>query len=384
MKQQKLQISCLFLAALLGTSCSSENDPITPIDPANDPDAIELGITAGVSLTKSAITGWTNGDKIAVFATGTDYTAEKNNDHAVYTYNSSWANGATDKIYLTHEVATIYAYYPSTLTKPTDTSDPAVAISVFEGSAGDNNAKYPALSGLNNADKIWGSSWGDNSQASTLITASGEIDYMWAEDADQTGSQATASNGKQTPAVDDAVNLTMKHGLSMVSFRIYNDGTYTAAGKLTKIVLKNKDGESVLTKGTSPTMSLKNGAITEGTAVAATYTRTFTDAGGYVMPKKGEANATTEVNAKEAAKKFSILVLPDGSAKFDKNKVQVVFTIDGADYPVLLADPADNGGKWLAGKNYLYTAKLSGKELSITSVAISGWNSATGGDLNVN
>ena len=117
MKQQKLQISYLLLAALLGTSCSNENDPITPIDKT---DAIELGITAGVSLTKSAVTAWTNGDNIAVFATGTDYTAIKKNDHAVYTYgSSSWDNSALDKIYLTHEVATIYALSLIHISEPT-------------------------------------------------------------------------------------------------------------------------------------------------------------------------------------------------------------------------------------------------------------------------
>lgn len=357
MKQQKLQISYLLLAALLGTSCSNENDPITPIDKT---DAVELGITAGVSLTKSAVTTWGSGDKIAVFATGTDYTAVKNNDNAIYTYGgSSWGNSGTTKIYLTHEVATIYAYYPSTLTKPTNTDDPVVAINVFEGNGTSDDSKYPALASLD---------------ASTLITAPGEVDYMWAEDADHAKSQAQASNGKKNTSVDDAVKLNMKHGLAMVSFSIYNDKTYTGASKLTKIVLKNDDGGSVLSKGTSsPTMALKDGTITESYA-AATYTRGFQDAAGYVIPE-----------AKDAAKKFSILVLPDNSSAtaFDKTKVQVVFTIDGADYPVALTAPSSDSGKWLAGNNYLYTAKLSGKELSITSVSIAGWTDKTGGELGV-
>lgn len=353
MKQQKLQISYLLLAALLGTSCSNENDPITPIDKT---DAIELGITAGVSLTKSAVTSWSANNTIAIFATGTDYTAAKNNDHAIYTYNSSWANGATDKIYLTHEVATIYAYYPSTLTKPTNTSDPVVDINVFEGDGTSDESKYPALASLD---------------ASTLITAPGEVDYMWAEDADAPGSLAQASNGKKNTNVDDAVKLNMKHGLAMVSFNIYNDNTYKGAGKLTKIVLKN-GSDSGLSKGTS-TMALENGTIAVSSPAAATYTRGFKDADGYAIS-----------NDKSTALKFSFLVLPDNSsAVFDKTKVQVVFTIDGADYPVALTAPNSDNGKWLAGNNYLYTAKLSGKELSITSVSIAGWTDKTGGELGV-
>lgn len=354
MKQQKLQISYLLLAALLGTSCSNENDPITPIDKT---DAIELGITAGVSLTKSAVTAWTNGDNIAVFATGTDYTAIKKNDHAIYTYDgSSWDNSVSDKIYLTHEVATIYAYYPSTLIKPTDTDKPVVAISVFEGDDTSDDSKYPALASLD---------------ASTLITAPGEVDYMWAEDADAPGSLAQASNGKKNTNVDDAVKLNMKHGLAMVSFNIYNDKTYKGAGKLTKIVLKN-GSDSGLSKGTS-TMALENGTIAVSSPAAATYTRGFKDADGYAIS-----------NDKGTALKFSFLVLPDNSsAVFDKTKVQVVFTIDGADYPVALTAPNSDNGKWLAGNNYLYTAKLSGKELSITSVSIAGWTDKTGGELGV-
>ena len=108
MKQQKLQISYLLLAALLGTSCSNENDPITPIDKT---DAIELGITAGVSLTKSAITGGnsaqtgTGSDQIksiAVYAkgAGSSYTGDNNNNYALYTYGSEKWESSTDKIYL--------------------------------------------------------------------------------------------------------------------------------------------------------------------------------------------------------------------------------------------------------------------------------------------
>lgn len=377
-------INLLLLSALLTTACSNEETPEPTINPANDPEAVELGITAGVALTKSAISGWSTNDQIAIFATGDDYTSAKKNDHAIYTYNTNWSNSGNDKIYLTHKTATIYGYYPSSLTKPSSTTDPVVAINVFEGGDDDDNAKYPALASLDNADKVWSTSWVTNADASKLITAPGEVDYMWAEDANNASSQATASNGKEDSNVDESVSLNMKHALSMVSFRIYNDGTYTGSSKLTKIVLKNSS-TTVLSKGNNPTMSLKNGAITENTSTAATYTRTFTDTDGYAIPTKGENKATTEDNAKEAAKKFSIMVLPDGNSKFDKTKVQVEFTIDGATYPIALADPTESGdeGKWIAGKNYLYTVKLSGKELTITSVSVAQWTSATGSDLNV-
>ena len=58
----------LFLSPFFLAACSNE-DNIPSILPSNQPDAVELGITAGVTLTKSAVTantGLTGG--IAVYA----------------------------------------------------------------------------------------------------------------------------------------------------------------------------------------------------------------------------------------------------------------------------------------------------------------------------
>lgn len=84
----------LFLSPFFLAACSNE-DNIPSILPSNQPDAVELGITAGVTLTKSAVTantGLTGG--IAVYAaldgtaSGTDvdpYTSTLKNNYAVYT-----------------------------------------------------------------------------------------------------------------------------------------------------------------------------------------------------------------------------------------------------------------------------------------------------------
>lgn len=413
-------INLLFLcaSALLATGCSNEDTPNPSIDPSTDPDAIELGITAGVALTKSAVSDATKLDGgIAVYAcingtagTGMEdpYTSAKSNNYALYTYGgSNWSNASTtEKIRLTSQEAKIYAYYPaiapatggvfqstgSVLKVTGDISDNAtVGITVFPGGTSeDANNKITIPSG-NNADSYYSSGWQTSTDANKKIiySALGEVDYMYADNS----TQLIASNGKASGASSEAykVTLNMKHALSMVSFRIYNDGTYQNTGKLTKIVLQNLASNAFLSTGTDPKMNIKTGVITPGTADdshKATYTR-FID-GGYTLIKNTGTDAatttTTNEKASAAAKKFSILVLPDDNAKFDKNKVQVVFTIDGADYPVTLQDPTEssNDGKWKAGKNYLYTAKLSGKELSISSVTVSEWTAATGGDLNVN
>ena len=72
MKQTKLSIYLMLLATLSAGSCSNEDAPYNPND---DPDAVELGVTAGVTLSKSAINGndETAFDKNAVFASGYDY-----------------------------------------------------------------------------------------------------------------------------------------------------------------------------------------------------------------------------------------------------------------------------------------------------------------------
>ena len=65
------------------------------------------------------------------------------------------------------------------------------------------------------------------------------------------------------------------------------------------------------------------------------------------------------------------------SSKYD---VQAVFAIDGVDYTVPLTK---NGTtiQWQQGKDYLYSVKLSGTELSISDVTVANWQNATGGDL---
>lgn len=391
MKQQNLRLSSLLLAALLATSCSNENDPVAPINPANNPEAVELGVTAGVSLTKSAITGGdanqsgTDPDvmqSIAVFAVGSETSYSGGNNKAVYKQSGgSWTNNESDnakKILLTNEVATIYAVHPAydpsivgetTEWNITPSASATIGISVFEG---------------NNSNKQTENTIPASATNSEILSAPGEIDYMYAVDGKSGTNQPTASNGRTASGgvTENAwqVELKMKHALAMVSFRIYNDGTYAGPGKLTKIVLKNNDNGTALSKGTSPTMAINNGTIVPGDAVAATYTR-FIGSGsdGYTLKK---VNTDQDVNtAKNASSKFSILVLPHTGAK---NTMQVEFTIDGAVYDVPLASDGSSVD-WSAGSNNLYTAVLSGKELTLSSVTVEAWGEGIdSGDLPIN
>lgn len=431
----KLLLLCPFLLA----ACSNEDE--TPsIPPANQPDAVELGITAGVTLTKSAVTSDANlTGGIAVYAgltgatSGTDtdpYTSTLRNNYAIYTESgSSWSNSsATDKIYLTSQEATVFAHYPAykptasgndkgalqtsgTALKATESdskvsSASTIDVTVFPGHTDINTLNYlnPATS---NANKTWQTdSWKENSNKNAIISAPGEVDYMWGSNTAD-ASLPTVSNGKQAsgnPATDaHKAALKMNHALAMVSFRIYNDGTYKNTGNLTKIQLKNVNGTGLNDGGTTPKMKISDGVITAGTTPqVVTYTRFIDDNGsgtpsGYTLIKIGTTDAAGVVSstaggttsggkdeAAAASAKFSIMVLPIAAAStVSASSVQAIFTIDGAEYAV----PLGSSGNitWEKGQNYSYTAKLSGKELSITSVTVADWTPAVGNNgLEVN
>lgn len=318
-------LPCLLLVA---ASCSSE------ITVTENEGPVELQITPSVALSRSAVNEASGMDKVAVYATGDDYTDAKNNNYAVYTNKtSSWSNEGSSHIYLTNKKAAVYAYYPTetqyttgSLTIPVTllpTADIAVA-----------------------------------PDANTVATATGERDYMYANSV-----EADNTNAKKQ------VTLAMQHVLSMVSFRVLKADTYKGTGSLTKIVVKDVNtGGSTLSTGTSPTMKITDGTLTQGTAQDATYERTIKD--GYAL--------TTDANT---SKKFGILVLPITSS-IGTDNIEATFTVDGANYSVKLPEPTDNSGQWKAGSNQLYTITLKGTELSVT-VSVTPWADVTGGALDI-
>ena len=417
MKQTNLQVTLLCLAALAVASCSNENEPLSGPDNGNgNNEPVELGITAGVSLTKSAINGGeqtgayadTTMKYVAVYAVGSktgdtggssDYS--DGNNYAIYTRGnnaSTWSNEgeSAPKILLTGEKATIYAFHPAhkpggkfemkatePLTVTSFTAESTIPITVFPGDDVTDADSATITVSPNNADKIYSSGWVDNATAGSILSAKGEVDYMWAT------SVQNVSNGKEATKADDPskVTLEMNHAMSMVSFRIYNDGTYNGNGRLSKIVLSNTDNQgTALNKGNGPEMAVKDGTITLGdNPEAVTYTRMIKDESNnayFTLKKKGDTNPSISSadDAKNASPKFSILVMPDANASA-KNTIQAKFTIDGADYTVPLASDGTSTVQWDKGKNNIYTVKLSGTELEITSVKVQAWtpNDVTNG-----
>lgn len=365
-------------ALLLAVGCS---ESILP--EGQDTGVAELQVSPQVVLTRGAIDAGSDASavgnalgSIAVYANSTT-TNKTTNNYGLYTYSSSkWGNSSTtDKIYLSAEEATIYAHYPayqpgsngefqsgSTALKASGSSgeytdNSTINISVFPGKSGEANATIDFQS-TDNSD-------GQTSTKDKILAASGEVDYMYANQG-STGVKASYKNGDTNKT--GQVTLAMKHALAMVSFRVYADHTYKNTGAFSKLVLANKSGGTTILKngGTNPTMKIKDGTITAGSSPAAvTYTR---DIANYTLPKAASSDASAVTTAKNSAKKASILVLPESTA--DKSNVEAKLTIDNQEYKVALPS---SSSAWEAGKNYLYTVKLSGSELVISSVTVTQW-----------
>lgn len=398
----------IFLSSFFLTACSNE-DNIPSILPSNQPDAVELGITAGVTLTKSVINSGTQADaskddvmkSVAVYArlkgtvvSGEDpYTNAKSNNYALYTYSTTgtagWKSGENKKIYLTSEVAKIYAYYPAyqpgtnqelatttalVLSDNTATDNSTIPVTVFAGTTDDAHRDYPSTL-IDNSETT-------NTNKAKINSAKGEIDYMWADQGSSETNWITASNTKKETSIDASVDLTMKHALTLVSFRIYNDGTYKNKGVLSKIQLKDVPNQANTGSDAIATMNINTGTLTvhANTTSAATYVREFSS--NYTLKVQGSGGLTDETATKNASYRFSILALPITNQAL--NNTKAIFTIDGADYEVALADNA-TGVTWEQGKENIYTVKLSGKELSIGTVTVADWGTGTGNDdLKVN
>lgn len=339
MNKQKMNLRYMYWALpcmLLFAGCENEISQDT-----ENKEPVELQIDPMVATTRSAIQEATSMQKVAVYATGTDYTDAKTNNYAVYTYSSSkWGNSGTDKIYLTNAEATIYGYYPTS--KYDD--DLNIPVTLVEG------ADATTITAVDNAA----------TGSTAIASAAGEVDCMWATKVEKVSN----ASGKSS------VKLVMNHALAMVSFQVYKDATsYQGAGSLTKFVVENAASSNVLSKGTNPKMKITDGTLTPGVAQNAKYTRTILN--GYTLTAD-----------KATSRKFSILVLPINDA-IGTDKIKATFTVDGADYSVNLKQPTANSGKWLAGSNHLYTVKLGGTEVSITEVEVTKWAEVAGGDLDI-
>lgn len=356
MKRPIINLGMIVISLAALGACTDEEGYNDINEPAN------LQIQTSITLARSVVEGTSFSAEtlIAVYANNTNSNNTSNN-YAVYKNNGSgWVFNGSDKIQLTAEDATIYAHYPAgekyVITHSVAvTAGSTLATGLFEGKTSEESGNKIII---------------ESSNTKEMNAAPGEVDFMYSAEND--GSHPTANNGKKSGgnANDHTVNLTMRHAMSMVSFRVYNDQTYTHTGSLTKIQLKNKGANTTLNKGTSATMALGDGTITVTGTEAATFTRYIytgtsdSNSAGFTLKKSGTSGGT----APSANPAFSLLVYPDTTA--DKSTIEAIFTVDGTDYPVALPS---SGQAWDKGKNHIYTVKLNGKELGTGTVTIVGW-----------
>lgn len=348
MNKNLWHLSLALPCMLLAVGCDNNT---TPEVESNEP--IELQINPTVALTRGVIQGGTDNGfpantSISVYATGTTY--GDGNNFAVYTLSSSsWGNSdATNKILLSNEEATIYAYYPSTSSKPTDQK---ISIDILEGKDGTGETTATTITAVDNS-------------SGAIAAAEGEKDYMYAKEVKNVNNKSK-----------DGVTLEMQHALAMISFCPKLDASYKGDGKLSKIQLKDINqsgttlGKSSTTQDSELKMNITDGSI-NGTPEEASYVR-------IIKATNGTDDFTVTTNS---SNKFSMLVLP--IAATIGNNIQAVFTIDGTDYEVTLKAPSngsDNSktGHLLAGNNYLYTVTLKGTGLAISSVTVAEWTTGT-------
>lgn len=428
MKQMKFLAA---FAALLTIASCSENETIPgpDVDPTG---GVALGVTTGVLNThsKAVVEGaailYTEGDyKTAakglgvtiLNSDGTDqYEANNNTEYtkgtpvwfmgdalgkswkAISAIGETFAGATVKPYYLTENVGTVYAYYPYTATVTGSTKE-ALAIS----SPIQKTASIAIIgSTVNNADMTWDtgtSKWVSNTAAKgtagRVIANADETDYLFFD-----GTERYVNNGRAAltePAGNgDATNpgysisLNMAHALTMVSFRIYNDGTLDGAGLFTKFEIKNATGKTSLQTTGTAVMKLADGAISGLSAGSASdaISRTIT---GYTIPKEiktggtedadhyiVQGTGTTAITGAKVCKKVSALIYP--VAAIQEGDLLAVLTIDGKEYTVNI--PAD-AGSWAAGSNYLYTIRASRRALDITEVTVTPWATEAGGDIDI-
>lgn len=344
---------------LLAAGCSKDPQSVEP-----STNSSQLAIEVGIQ-TRSIVNGteFANGSNIGVHvapgtaddetgnkgAAGTPY-AEGYSTNVEFTLTDGAWTTATD-FNLNSTKGTVYAYYPydSSVTEFTPSALTIPVALTAEGTIGVKNGSS-AVDGVNDPGAI-------------TQPVAVETDYMFYDPSTLStpAPRAIVYNQKA------GAQLTMKHALAKVSFRVYKNGSYSTPATLTKFVLADNqpDGNILVTDGTAITMNITDGTIAQTAPVTGTFTRNIL---GYNL---GEVETTATV--------LSCLVLPVPT--FAANSLKATFTINDNEYVAVL--PVNKISFWHAGSNYLYTIVLNGTELAVTSVDIVDWNQLDGGSVDI-
>lgn len=264
-----------------------------------------------VPATRATISNFPESSEIGLFVTtgldGNHYNDVLSNYNVKLTYSGDNSWSMSPAVYLSSNPATVFAYYPY-------------------NSSSNNRAGIP-------------------------IEHTSQTDYLY----------GTHTPGQGVINSDNAtVNLTMKHALSLIQFRI-NKENYTGPGVVTKIEVTNKRRNVLYSEGI---ISIETGAfigISERNAAA--FIQNIS--GLYTLQS---AFPTTEYAY------LKVMVLPVRSLE-NAGDVAINFMIDGKVYSFEV--PA--GTAWNSGEKNTYTVTLAGSELKVGTVAITDWVNGTNG-----
>lgn len=305
-----LMIFAVIPLAVWLTGCTKEESPQT----ARYNESV-LSVTpdiAGIAVsTRAALSAFPDNSMLGLFVTsgslGANYNAIAANANVKSTLNGgNWIQ--TPDVYLTPANALIYAYYPYASLNMDGTAIP--------------------------------------------VEHSSQTDYMYGT---HTPGQGVINNG------NPRVNLTMRHALALLQFRI-GRSNYTGEGIITRIEVANASGKScIYSRGT---LNIATGNIT----------RTSGQNGSAFIQNTAGLYTTPAAGVSEEVAALRLLVLPV-KATAASGDIKMYFTIDGRTY--VWDVPAST--VWAAGSKNVYVITLTGTELIVGDVAITDWTDGVDG-----
>lgn len=324
----------LLLAGLLAACSSEKGQGGERIEPVDTPVKLQVQI-ADVEITTRSGAGSSSdlSDKeIVLYAVNknsgeTDYGTAPTGTSATYKVSGSTAVPATTggDLWLTDEVATIYAGYPSGMVT--------------------SGASSPTLPVPENTIVLVSSvAVGDNLEIDFTTV---DKDYMYGVSytGNQFGqSQPEASNGKVTAASPSSVSFGFKHAFAQIKL-IVSRGDYNGTGTITKLVYNR---QMPLLNGKSK-MNLKDGIITDTEDIAS---RSYI----YNMSRTVATGKTLSVI------NYALPCVASAST--------ISLTVDGKDMSVTF----DGDTEWTAGMIYAYTVMINNTGLELTGFNLVGWD----------
>lgn len=328
MRKNFYLMAAMAVSTMMITSCS-QSDDVNEVAAA-DVQPLELNSVGVASAnTRAGITAaaFSGSEQVGLYiyrGTGigdsnkayNEKTSTISTTNVPYAYsNSKWT--ATQPIILSNVVGKVYSYYPYSASYTGDGTTVPVTVASSQGTG----------------------------QSDGTADVTEQKDYMYGTVVENISNKA------------NSVSITMKHALVMATFKFANSTTatdkYPGEGKVSKIVLKNKSGVSILKTGNG-TMNISTGAITAST----------TD--GTITLTPGSTETLMDVTT--ASKLPRLLMFPTGATA--AGDIQASVTVDGATYTVNL--PAQTDG-YKAGNNYVFNLELKGTSLEVSKVAITQW-----------